>query len=185
MQNSLCLLKIIYSAWNLTFRHKFIVFYGFVFDSSVLSVWYSVCPALFSARPSKACRIAWVALHVIPRPSIALTCCLSDKHSRCWHYQMLSACRPPRFCPVMALRRGERSGHLTLSDGESACVCVGEQAWLCMRMLQIDLPLVCHIRLALYWPPCCLQAVPYITQLSLAILRTLFMSWRKTADFRH
>lgn len=123
MQNSLCLLKTIYSAWNLTFRHKFIVFYGFVFDSSALSVWYSVCPALFSARPSKACRIAWVALHVIPRPSIALTCCLSDKHSRCWHYQMLSACRPPRFCPVMALRRGERSGHLTLSDGESACVC--------------------------------------------------------------
>lgn len=35
-------------------------------------------------------------LHVSPRPSIAMTCCLSDKHSRCWHYQMLSACRPPR-----------------------------------------------------------------------------------------
>lgn len=50
--------------------------------------------------------------------------------------------------------------------------CVSEQAWMCMCMLQIDLPLVCHIKLALCWPPSCLQAVPYIPQLSLATLRT-------------
>lgn len=161
----------------------FLLFFS-LFYSWQLFEWYPVCPALFSARPSKACRIARVALHVIPRPSIASTRCLSDKHSRCWHYQMLTACRPPRFCPVMALRRRERSGHLTLSDGGSVPVCVriGEQAWLCMSMLQIDLPLVCHIRLALYWPPRRLQAAPYITQLSLATRRTLFMSWQKAAD---
>lgn len=34
-----------------------------------------------------------------PGPSIAMPCCLSDKHSRCWHYQMLSACRPPVLLP--------------------------------------------------------------------------------------
>jgi len=56
--------------------------------------------------------------------SIATACRLSDKHSRCWHYQMLSACRPPGFCPVMARRRGEQPGHLTLSDGMCVCVCV-------------------------------------------------------------
>lgn len=32
---------------------------------------------------------------VPPRPSIALTCCLSDKRSRCWHYQILSGCCRP------------------------------------------------------------------------------------------
>lgn len=83
----------------------------------------------------------------------------------------------PCFCPVMALRRGEQPGHLTLSDWETVCVC--EQAWMCMCMLQIDLPLVCHIKLALCWPPSCLQAVPYIPQLSLATLRTSFVPWQK------
>lgn len=155
-------------------------FYATVFfHYSDPSAWYSVCLALFSVKTSKACRIAWLALHVSPRPSIELTCCLSDKHSRCWHYQMLSACRPPCFCPVMALRRGEQSGHLTLSDWETVCVRVSEQAWMCMCMLQIDLPLVCHIKLALCWPPSCLQVVLYITQLSLATLRTSFVPWQK------
>lgn len=139
------------------------------------------CLALFSVKTSEACRSAWLALQVSPRPSKAMTCCLSDKHSRCWHYQMLSACRPPCFCPVMALRRGEQPGHLTLSDW--VCVCVSEQAWMCMCMLQIDLPLVCHIKPALYWPPSCLQAVLYITQLSLATLRTSSVPWQKMTSF--
>lgn len=146
---------------------------------STPSAWDSVCPALFSVKTSKACRIAWLALYVSPGPSIALTCCLSDKHSRCWHYQMLSACRPPCFCPVMALRRGEQPGHLTLSGCDCVCARASEQAWMCMRMLQIDLPLVCHIKLALCWPPSCLQALLYITQLSLAALRTSFAPWQK------
>lgn len=114
-------------------------------------------------------------LHVSPRPSIAMTCCLSDKHSRCWHYQMLSACRPPRaFALLWPL--DEVSGPATWLWG-TVCVyvCVCEQAWTCMCMLQIDLPLVCHIKPALCWPPSCLQAVRYIPQLSPATLRTQFV----------
>lgn len=163
-----------------------VFFFAFsLFHSWQLFEWYPVCPALFSARPSKACRIARVALHVIPRPSIASTRCLSDKHSRCWHYQMLSACRPPLAFALLWLL-DEVSGLATwlwVTEEARVCVRVGEQAWLCMSMLQIDLPLVCHIRLALYWPPRRLQAAPYITQLSLATRRTVFMSRQKEADF--
>lgn len=43
---------------------------------------------------------------------------------------------PPRFCPVMALRRGERSGHLTLSDGGSARVCVSACWWASMAVYE-------------------------------------------------
>lgn len=149
-----------------------------LFHHSGPSAWDSVWLAPFPVKTSETCSIAWLALHVSPRPSIALTCCLSDKHSRCWHYQMLSACRPPAFALLWPL--DEVSSLATwLWVTERLCVCVSEQAWMCMCMLQIDLPLVCHIKLALCWPPSCLQAVPYITQLSLATLRASFVPWQK------
>lgn len=56
---------------------------------------------------------------------------------------------------------------LWVTEALRVCVCVSERVWMCM--LQIDLPLVCHIKLALHWPPSCLQAAPYITQLSVAL----------------
>lgn len=110
----------------LLFCVSFFFFFCPLFHSWQLCEWYSVCPALFSARPSKACRIARVALHVIPRPSMASTRCLSDKHSRCWHYQMLSACRPPLVFALLWLL-GEVSGLATwlwVTEEVRVCACV-------------------------------------------------------------
>lgn len=141
------------------------------FSPAFIPVWI-IFSLSFLSKHQRQVGLCGSRLHVSPRPSIAMTCCLSDKHSRCWHYQMLSACRPPRaFALLWPL--DEVSGPATWLWG-TLCVyvCVSEQAWTCMCMLQIDLPLVCHIKLALCWPPSCLQAVLYIPQLSPATLRT-------------
>lgn len=78
--------------------------------------------------------------------STAATCCLSDKHSRCWHYQMLSSCHPPSplisafffffFLWLPCYGAGTRHGHLTAR-------------W----MIQIAQPRVGRIKLAPCWPP--------------------------------
>lgn len=70
----------------------------------------------------------WVACAACfsPRPSIATTCCLSDKHSRCWHYQMLSACRPPlAFALLWPLDEvSSLATWLWVTERVCACVCV-------------------------------------------------------------
>lgn len=91
------------------------------------------CRALFPMKIAETCMSIWFVLHVFSGPSIAMTCCLSDKHSRCWHYQILRACRPLAF--ALLWLSDEVSCLATwLRMTERLCVCVRLCKWASMNV---------------------------------------------------
>lgn len=97
-----------------------------------LSAWYFICLALFCQDIRGMC--------ICAPCSACFTQALNsnDLLSEWQTQQMLTLSNakclssPPCFCPVMALRRGEQSGHLTLSGRACVCVQVSEHECACV-----------------------------------------------------
>ena len=124
------------------------------------------CLALFSVKTSEACQGAWLCTACFSQPLNS-----NDLLSEWQTQQMLTLSNAECLSsPLLLPCYGPQTRWAAWppdSEWLRRCVCVSERVWMCM--LQIDLPLVCHIKLALHWPPSCLQAAPYITQLSVAL----------------
>lgn len=81
--------------------------------------------SVFSVKTSKAGGVVWLAPACFTQAFNS-----NDLLSEWQTQQMLTLSNakclssPPCFCPVMALRRGERPGHLTLRDSVCLRVCM-------------------------------------------------------------